>query len=86
MPQSVDDALSISGCAPALTTELTRALKTGNTTTAIILNGCGLPYPTAIALAAQVNTRTGNASQLVNAGFSPPLAAVMAAQITAGPA
>lgn len=86
MTQPVDDSLSAVACPPALAIELTRALKTGNTTQAHILIGCGVPYPTAIVIRDQVNARSGNAAVLVNAGINPSLAAVMATQITAGPA
>lgn len=86
MAQAVDDSLSVLGCPPALAIELTRSLKTGQTTQAHILIGCGVPYPTAIAIRDQVNARAGNAAVLVNAGINPSLAAVMATQITAGPA
>lgn len=86
MAQPVDDSLSVLGCPPGLAVELTRALKAGQTTTAHTLIGCGVPYPTAIAIRDQVNARTGNASVLVNAGINPSLAVSMAAAITAGPA
>lgn len=86
MTQPVDDTLSILGCPPALATELTRALKTGNVTTAAIINNCGVPAGTATEIARQVNARSGNATFLVNSGISSTLAASMATQITNGPA
>ena len=86
MAQTVDDQLSGLGCPPALAIELKRSLLTGQTTTAAIINGCGVAYPSAVEIATQVNARTGNSTNLCNAGFSAPLAAIMAAVISAGPA
>jgi len=86
MAQAVDDSLSVLGCPPALAIELTRALKTGQTTTAVAINGCGVPYPTAVEIARQVNGRSGSSIFLANAGVSAILAGSMATAITNGPA
>lgn len=86
MAQPVDDSLSVLGCPPALAIELTRALKTGQTTTADTITKCGVPYSTAIEIARQVNARSGSSTFLTNSGINPILAGSMATQITNGPA
>lgn len=86
MAQPVDDSLSVLGCPPALAIELTRALKTGQTTTADTITKCGVPYPTAVEIARQVNARSGSSIFLANSGVSAVLAGSMATQITNGPA
>ena len=86
MAQPVDDSLTVLGCPHALAIELTRALKAGQTTTAQTITQCGVPYPTAVEIARQVNARTGSAIFLANSGVSAQLAGSMATQITNGPA
>lgn len=86
MAQAVDDSLSVLGCPPALAIELTRALKTGQTTTADTICKCGVPYSTAVEISRQVNARAGSSIFLANSGINPILAGTMATQITNGPA
>ena len=86
MAQPVDDSLSVLGCPPALAIELTRALKTGQTTTADTICKCGVPYSTAVEIARQVNARSGSSIFLANSGVPSVLAGSMATAITNGPA
>lgn len=86
MAQAVDDSLCIAGCPPGLAIELTRALKTGQTTSPAILAACNVPYSAAVEISRQVNARSGNSSLLSNNGIAPALAGIMATQITNGPA
>lgn len=86
MPKNAIEQHAQNGCPPALGSTLSKALQTGKTTTAQEISACGIPASAAIAIAAQVNARAGNAQQLVNAGISAPLAAAMAAKISSSPA
>lgn len=81
---AIEDDLSLAGVPYPLAVEILNSVKSGATTTPERLAAFGVAGPTAITLAAQINSRNSSARALIASGFAPQAAHVIKAAITSG--